>query len=1247
MSKEYFNVAIENLFEVINYNKEYSFYEKDLDNNYLEKYYYSLYQVADMLNCNPKSLKNRISSVKVNILIFTIYKDSKDKRYFFRKEQIGCQFELYKKSIKVSEAYKKFINLFGNIISKNTFLSRFNIYKIDVLGKNTMFLDKSNLEKFLNYVKEENSIINIAVNIENSKTNKTPIEISRNYYTSEDVRKMFGFGKSVLSRFCLSSNVDDSKILKCGNKYFFEKKYIDNQYAIFKECITFEEMLKELKDEYGNIPRSSLYNKIKNKIHIPIMNDSVFVYLRDYEELKKLYKIINRVKEKTLDFDYFIKNINLENNAQFEIIASTYYKKNSISVLDLEADYYSMNYISDTFGINRKLIPDRCKKNNKINYIKLYDCRYFFEKKYIDSQIKILKESILTTEAFKIFDDKFKGALTVGAFLKKFEFYNIDLFADLNFIKKSYVENFINDVENFMSDECISTRELREQINECLLGFNYVSCFREKTNFLIDKLNIRYYERADNENIYGKRMIPKKECIKIIDYIIKNTFSFIESGLDKELDMADIKKYMLEDRFYNYDEAKIILKNLNIKIYEKSNIERNLKNKGIRSFKMKNKINEVFFLKLDFDNVIRKIQNSVKVKDIVEKAEKDLGKIIDVHVTGNYVESKGFKVYKLTFCGNEIFVEKKYAVHLYNILKYEEEFRACITEYEKLNIRLKYNSVDNRIPKTIDLFKKYCLNKSNKTKNQHINKTFYDLYVVLCKNISRDLCYMKIDEIEDLFENLVNYNLDRSNLTKELIMFFKYLKVELDLDTKISFSHNENKEEKEPYEKEAFFKLFLSISEILFDYKLYSLMFRERMVSSSLLYVYSHYFLAWRKQDLINSFPIPSLKYVGGWENAEEFIEWLENGNEFSEDMGILTCEYIEEAIKRINSRIQKTDEKLILIIPKVAAKSLGLLICISEANRQIASKKKHKRNKTDTLIAVSISDKILRDVFNKKYSVNLEKLLDGSFSNIRANKSFISNVSNKAEEFALAIGYYYSQKFRNHKSNKNLLSEVTNIYLRKDVSTASVLAFLSGTMGSIKYLLLDLIDNDFSKKSRIEKAEEVISLPMSNLEIEKSLKIISEKSNLVNANLSDCIKNNKMIFLKELLYGQHYGKHEEIKCLFKIIRKSNNNILKIAVFENKDCMYNKDTCIGCEYMIATKYFIYEFAKRFNELLSKIEKATNKYEREIHLEILVSSYIPIVLEVQKEFGKEKINQIFNISTFNKIRKFEYNHQYDN
>ena len=425
-------------------------------------------------------------------------------------------------------------------------------------------------------------------------------------------------------------------------------------------------------------------------------------------------------------------------------------------------------------------------------------------------------------------------------------------------------------------------------------------------------------------------------------------------------------------------------------------------------------------------------------------------------------------------------------------------------------------------------------------------------------------------------------------------------------------------------------------------------LYRDWNLSSCVLYLFMHYCVAWRKMDLVDQLPIPSIRSIEGITDGESFIKWLEDGNELTENRSYKICKSIEEKTYRLRLKAKKNNAYLNCIISSHLIKEVALLLCINAANREIHySKNNNFRLEHRAFNAAYLENQKMKILLKDNFDIDLEEILGGAFDNIKMNKGFLSLVKEKSEELGIAYSYYYTQVARGHLSKNNTLSETTKIYLKKDISKASVMVFATGTMGSTAHTLLELVDPKFKSKSNEEKIIEIQNLNMTPYTIERNIKTIAKKILLIQDEIDNFFKQGgyKEGLLQDILYGQNfYGIEEKTKCLIKITRKNHVGITRIKSYNydningnNNHCPLNKLSCIGCEYMISLRYFIYEFEKKFNKILYDLEHFKTELDKEIAIDSINELYLPVLNDLALVLG-DNIGKVINVNRYLELAK---------
>ena len=521
----------------------------------------------------------------------------------------------------------------------------------------------------------------------------------------------------------------------------------------------------------------------------------------------------------------------------------------------------------------------------------------------------------------------------------------------------------------------------------------------------------------------------------------------------------------------------------------------------------------------------------------------------------------------------------------------------------------------------------------------------FKVYHSILDNIEVDLQpYNEFENNELLQEVLIGYT-DNDKLTRMTITFINYLKKKEKFKL-LSVSKFEDSVEKQPYEPEEFINLLSAMLSVLEDKDRIEKLYGNWQLSSAFTYVFLHFCLAWRRTDLRDNLPSVDLSMISSdVSDGELFINWLKEGNKLTHQQSRYICETLEEETKRLRNKANKNDEFLHCVIADSLMWEVATLLCINEANKQIYFKYTPRASRTradrNFIHGYTGGDKLVSQF--KEVDIDIEKILNGSFDNTRMNKGFMNLVRDKAEELNL-FSYTYIELLRSHKAKPYQLSETTKIYLNKDVERGSILAFSTGTMGSVLYLLKELVDNNFNTKALEEKIQDIKELNVTPYGLETNVNSMSKKVTAMNKELEEYFKSNKSTkdFLEKFLYGQTFGGIEkQTKCLIKITRDEDNN-LRIAP-EGCDgktpinrCPLKRRSCIGCDYMIALRYFVYEFRKKYDEILTKLEKAKSEIDKENFSYMVNSLYIPLIEDLEVVVGNEEIHKILDLKRLERL-----------
>lgn len=517
--------------------------------------------------------------------------------------------------------------------------------------------------------------------------------------------------------------------------------------------------------------------------------------------------------------------------------------------------------------------------------------------------------------------------------------------------------------------------------------------------------------------------------------------------------------------------------------------------------------------------------------------------------TNNGIEVKLFK---------KMYYIKKENINKYiHVNNYNSEFNKAKSFYDKVLIKIKYypNRNENNYPKFKENFMDFTKYVNKNVSTYDYTSSLYTIYNIILDNIKKDLEPKNEVENNKLFSKVIRITYQSQNNRTKVIQFVNYLisnkgfKLNRIIDVK-------KKGNVEPYTKEQFITLFSKLIEIVSKEDNLKKLYGNWNLSTAVSYVFMHYCLAWRKNDLVSQLPKPNLNLISNnITDGESFIRWIENGNEIIYEIAKDICNSLEEETKRLRKKAHKNDIKLNCIIPDVLVKEVATLLCINEANRQIHCNLYYRKRYEDRCFnEVSTRPKIIQVLLKENFNIDVEEILDGIFDNIRMNKGFLT--------------------------------------------------------------------------------------------LENNLKVISNKISVMRSEIQKYFKQGgyKEGFLQDLLYGQtFYGIEEKTKCLIKITKKEELGISRIRSMNyseekatNRWCPFNRKSCIGCQYMIALRYFIYEFENKFNQVLDDLESAESQLDKEIAIESINQLYIPLLNDLGIILGLEEVCKVIDTERYQKL-----------
>ena len=872
--------------------------------------------------------------------------------------------------------------------------------------------------------------------------------------------------------------------------------------------------------------------------------------------------------------------------------------------------------------------------------------KYYIKVDYFKNQINIYENSIKISDVKEFIESvsEFNPKYLEAILSSKYPIYKIEIIGKYNFINKNNYIDFKEKYLEVINNNCITSNEIIIEINKIFLGYEY-----KKTNYLpinlvnlIKEENLKIYNSSFEGNLTLYTLYPQKTA----EYLLKKMSEFAFNNIiylnniDKN-DYLKLNKETLEKDYYTKEELLNIFSENNLRIKQLKRFNNYISltnNTNIKTIGFKAPISNVFYSKKEVDSLIFELTQYISFNQIREKYGE------------NYIKNRAFESLNietkasLPLLSNSVYVKIEDFNIYVNDINFKEKYSQATTIFDKVNTRINYfkNKNEYKLKNLMNLYFKYLLQVSNNSNTKHRDKQLYDMYNFICDNFTKDINFYTDIELKEYIKKLMLKISDKRRIFDEFISFIRFLNTENEFKGKLNFKKIIEINEEKPYSQEEFLNLILVLIDIVNDEDNIKKILFNFSKSSVLLYVFLHLCMAWRRGDLIENLPNPNLNLIKYGLSPEELLSWINEGNRLDEKTSILICSDIEEKVNAFRLVTNKTQENLTCIIPKVLAKDLALLICINYANK-ILEKKNNKKLTSDYKLKIGwINKEKINQVFLNDFNIDLDKILTDGFRNRKANKSYLTLIVEKSEEFGLMCGYYYAQKLRSHRDrfNKEVYSNTTKIYIDKDVNTTSVMAFALGSMGSIKYNLVNLITNNLIELDRDDRVQLINSINLAPSEIENIYKNLADKSNFIQKILYEKLNgSNKNSFLQTMIYGNNvYAKHENTKCLFKILKSSEKNIESINVDENINCPYRTQSCIGCNYLIAMRFFTYEFEKKFNSLLEQLNNSNSSIDKEINIKRFTELYLPLILDMQEFFGKDTVRNMLNVDEYKNIVK---------
>ena len=423
-----------------------------------------------------------------------------------------------------------------------------------------------------------------------------------------------------------------------------------------------------------------------------------------------------------------------------------------------------------------------------------------------------------------------------------------------------------------------------------------------------------------------------------------------------------------------------------------------------------------------------------------------------------------------------------------------------------------------------------------------------------------------------------------------------------------------------PYTEEQYFRFgFLILNDTHDWYEGYlEKALADYSLSSLWLYGLLHYFCAWRRQDMIQQLPFPTLNM-----EPTVFLSLIKK-NQFTEEMAFKISTEVEIKFRYLNQQPLKTTKRsppnLVLEVPESARFKFGMLLGICEAFRQLTNNNTLLKNsKYHIKKQIEFFGPEFSDIFGGE-----------GLHNLRLNKTFEILIAKKADEKKIGTGYIIASFARSHKCKEHQKSNTTLVYLEdyRTLTNADIVMrelFERGVSSFVPYLVLKIINGEENVRMKpLTTQTQMIKLStslhaydietileQSNEILEKAkLKALSIVKYFGYTNKNDDNKSIDNEVSKDLIYRFLMELLMALHQLGKIILNC------ISVAKGIGCIdLNRKTCIGCGQEIYLKSTIFLIGQKLRELknrkiISKTENEKYKYEQ-----LIDKMFKPVLKEI--------------------------------
>lgn len=827
---------------------------------------------------------------------------------------------------------------------------------------------------------------------------------------------------------------------------------------------------------------------------------------------------------------------------------------------------------------------------------------------------------------------------------------------DIN-LKTIILENDISNKEDYYTTKDLLDMGFKNSFIKKLK--EYIQFYKYKQKLYILKTDFEKLESWKNQMGEINSLTIKFDCSK------KHIFDLLKKNNIKILTRHEQPFYTFST-YYLYDYKKIeniILKDNPIDILDKNkyvtlkeaanilNIDE-IRTERVVAFNFKQKYKKEIYLKRDEVEYYKNIKETyIPVSNFIKDISVKLDGIEDT------VRVQVYKIIKRDSI--DLISKHPFKVGINLISKKDaENIDKELTLYKKISLSkngleiyktlIQDMDIPNELRNTIELYDQFVISRLNviKVRNGFMKyaKSFFKIRNLLIKHLKIEIYKYSNNVLEKMLEHIVKQEGIHTQIEKiEIVGFYNYLinnkvlkncsKYKL---SKGSFAPNN---EVLAYTQEQFVELFRLLHTKLQTKQYLHKLIKNRGFAQIWLYMYLHYIVIWRRSD-IQKLLSPNLNNIGF--SGKEFLKYLEEDNEFTDEMGIKIVTDVKKKIDTYGIVATKNNKNLVMEIGTFTIKNLGLLLSICEAHREISYIKNPNSNTSKHMISSGYigNNQYYKDLFGE----DLKNIIgEERFSNRKLNKSYNNYIQNFSEEKGDSCASEIFAIMRGYSINKNKISETTKIYETRKVDNtindAITTLINRGSFAFEKFQVLKMIDFNFVNKNNKEKDVLINNLSLTPYELEYTIKNIYEQREKVSTMISTMMINPENInrIILEIANGNTYSKHGNSRCLLKAILNSMTIDCEIEydmfkLEQGSNCiMKNFDGCIGCPFFIEEMYFLYELNDLIFENISNLENCNSEYDKYMYTQLLFKNYIPILKEAQNILGKNIVNNIVNIA----------------